>query len=354
MYYSHISTKAAVLVNVAEPLQIIDNIQIPVLKRGQVLVKVLYAGLCHSQLMEIQGLRGVDKFLPHMLGHEGVGEVIDIGEGVSKVKAKDTVVLGWIKGQGLEGGSVQYKTSEGMMINAGSIAVFSEYAVLSENRLTLKPPHTPPHLASLYGCAVPTGLGMVIHNLPSDAKGTIVFLGLGGIGLSALLSIKLYDFSRVIVIDVNEEKLALAKELGATHTINAILADSVGEVMQLTEGVGVDYSFESAGRADTIEQAFAMVRKNGGKCIFASHPAAGDKIQLDPFDLICGKKIEGTWGGNCTPDSDIAKFDQYYQQGLLPLESLLSKQYELENINQAIDDLKNKKIVRASIAFDKV
>ena len=132
----------------------------------------------------------------------------------------------------------------------------------------------------------------------------------------------------------------MAKQLGATDAINASLVDPVAEVLKLTHGMGVDYSFESAGRVKTIEQAFSMVRKNGGKCIFASHPAVGHKISLDPFDLICGKKIEGTWGGDSIPDQDINKFDDYYQKKMLPLEKLISKKYDLQNINHAIDDLK--------------
>lgn len=349
MDYSTFVTRAAVLTHVNQPLKVIEDIQVPRPGFGQVIVKMTFAGLCHSQLMEVQGLRGEDKYLPHMLGHEGAGEVVEIGEGVTKVKPGDSVVVGWIKGQGVDAKGCHYKTKQGTLINAGPIATFSEYAVISENRIMQKPLATPLNLSSLYGCAVPTGLGMVINNLPENANGTIAFIGLGGVGISAFLSVNLYSFSQVIAIDVNEDKLKLAQELGATHIINAGEVNPVEKVMQLTNGLGVDYSFESAGRVETIEQAFAMVRKNGGKCVFASHPAAGHKISLDPFDLICGKKIEGTWGGGSKPDIDIIKFDEFYQKGLLPLEHLLSKQYSLDEINLAIDDLKNKRVVRASI-----
>ena len=341
--------KAAVLQQTAKPLVLMNDITFPTLSKGQVLVKIRYAGLCHSQLMEIQGLRGEDKYLPHMLGHEGVGIVVAIGEGVSKVKPNDEVVISWIKGDGIDAGGTQYKTTQGLTINAGATTAFSEYAVISENRLVLKPKNTPEQIAVLYGCAVPTGFGMVINNIPSDAKGCIAFVGLGGIGMSALLAARFFDFEKVIAIDINEDKLLLAKQSGATHLINAQREDPVKAVNQWTNNRGVDYCFESAGSVKTIEQAYALIRKQGGQCIFASHPPATEKIMIDPFDLICGKNIKGTWGGEVKPDHDVRRFDAWYTQGRLPLEQLISKEYHLNDINEAVEDLHQRRIIRALI-----
>ncbi|OGT39863.1 MAG: acetoin dehydrogenase [Gammaproteobacteria bacterium RIFCSPHIGHO2_12_FULL_36_30] len=340
---------AAVLIEQNKPLVLLNNILIPTLKRGQVLVKILFAGLCHSQLMEISGLRGEDKYLPHLLGHEGVGTVVEVGEGVTKIKKNDTVVLGWIKGDGLDGGASQYHTQDGLIINSGAVTTFSDYAIISENRLTKKPIHTPDELAVLYGCAIPTGLGMVLNAVPEKFTGTVGFVGLGGIGLSALLSSKLRHFEKIIAIDINAEKLLLAKELGATHVINPANQNTQDEIKKLTNNVGVDFCFESAGSCKTIELAFEITKRLGGKCIFASHPPAHEKISLDPFELICGKHICGTWGGDSVPDQDIRKFNDYYHKKLLPLEKLISKKYLLEDINQAVEDLKDKKIARALI-----
>lgn len=340
---------AAVLMEQNKPLVLLNNIIVPKPGEGQVLVKILFAGLCHSQLMEIDGKRGEDKYLPHLLGHEGVGIVLEIGEGVTKVQPNDEIVLGWIKGEGLESGGCQYHTSDGLKINSGAVTTFSEFAIVSENRLTKKPKHTPLDLAVLYGCAVPTGLGMVLNTIPEDHRGMVGFVGLGGIGLSALLAAKLRQFKKVIAIDVNPEKLRLALELGATHLINPLEENTQEKVKILTNGIGLDFCFESAGSVKTIELAFDITRRFGGKCVFASHPASDEKITLNPFELICGKKIEGTWGGDSIPDQDINKFDDYYQKKLLPLEKLISKKYLLENINHAIEDLKNKKIARALI-----
>lgn len=340
---------AAVLTEHGKPLSIFENVLIPKPKHGQVLVKILYAGLCHSQLMEIDGKRGEDKYIPHMLGHEGIADVIEIGEGITKVKPGDRVVLGWIKGSGLENTGTQYQTSDGSMtINAGHVTTFSEYAIVSENRVTKKPLCTPDALSVLYGCAIPTGLGMVLNAIPENENAIVAFIGLGGIGLSALLSAKIRTFEKVIAIDTNPEKLALALELGASEVINPQVDNVIQRIKEITSNVGVDYCFESAGSAKTIELGFEIIRR-GGKCIFASHPAAHEKISLDPFELICGKKIEGTWGGASIPDQDMEKFDGYFKQGLLPLEKLISKQYELKKINDAIADLKNRKIARALI-----
>ena len=349
MNHITLTTKAAVLTKIGQPLEIMNDIFVPAPGPHQLVVKILYAGVCHSQLMEVEGLRGEDKYLPHMLGHEGVGEVICVSESVSKVTPGDIVVLGWIKTGGGEGGGCQYKTKKGLVINAGSVAVFSEYAVVSENRVTPKPPHTPLPLSALYGCAIPTGLGMVLNNVPKDENISVAFIGLGGIGLSALLSNKICRFKKTIAIDINEKKLEIARKLGITHLVNAKESDPVSVVMQLTDGRGVDFCFESAGKAKTIEQAFAMVRRMGGRCIFASHPAASEKISLDPFELICGKKIEGSWGGSSLPDSDIPKFDKYYGEGFLPLDYLFDQTYSLEKINLALDDLKNQRVARALI-----
>ena len=340
---------AAVLMKQNEPLVLFNNILIPQPKKGQVLVKIAFAGLCHSQLMEIDGKRGEDKYLPHLLGHEGVGRVVSIGEGVLKVKPNDEVILGWIKAEGLDSGACQYTTADGLIINSGAVTTFSDYAIVSENRLTKKPVNTPNELAVLYGCAIPTGLGMVLNAVPQSFSGTVAFVGLGGIGLSALLSVKLRSIQKVIVVDVNPEKLQLAMALGATAVINPLNQDALKAVKKLTQDKGVDFCFESAGSSKTIELAFEMTRRFGGKCIFASHPAAHEKITLDPFELICGKKIEGTWGGDSSPDQAVKEFDDYYQKKLLPLEKLISKKYLLKNINHAINDLKNKQIARALI-----
>ncbi|MGH1351080.1 MAG: zinc-binding dehydrogenase, partial [Methyloligellaceae bacterium] len=316
--------KAAILVKTGHDVKIEDGIELPELKTGQVLVKIHYAGVCHSQLMEARGARGEDAYLPHFLGHEGTATVVEIGPDVTKVKSGDKVIPGWIKASGIDGGPTQYRGPNGEIINSGAVTTFSNYAVISENRLVLKPPNTPADLAVLYGCALPTGAGLVFNELKPKEQSSIAIVGLGGIGLSALMAATQFAPTQLIAIDIEDQKLALSRELGATHCIKADASDLIEQVYNLTGGQGVDYAIEAAGLVKTIELGFDLIRRNGGELIFASHPKAGDRISIDPFELICGKNIRGTWGGNSSPDKDIPLLDQMYAQGKLNLEPLLS------------------------------
>ncbi|MCG7563595.1 MULTISPECIES: zinc-binding dehydrogenase [Pseudoalteromonas] len=340
--------KAAVLFNTGEPLEIINGIQMPALTRGQVQVKLLYSGLCHSQLMEVQGGRGEDKYLPHLLGHEGVGIVETIGEGVTKVSPGDKVVIGWIKGDGLDAPGGKYP-HEDYLINSGSATTLCEKTIVAENRLVTLPDDFPEKLAVLLGCALPTGLGLVFNELQPLPNSTLAVFGLGGIGMSALIAAKLGQPRMLIAVDVTEEKLAMAKKLGATHTINALEQDPVAAIQSLTDGQGVEYSIEASGQTRTIEQAFESVKDGGGQCIFASHPRDDEKISLEPHAFHRGKSIRGSWGGASRPDVDIPKFIALYNEGKLELDDLITRTYPLEDVNTALDDLHNKKIIRALI-----
>jgi S-(hydroxymethyl)glutathione dehydrogenase / alcohol dehydrogenase len=343
--------RGAVLWEIGKPLRVEDQIEIPTLEDGQVLVKLSYSGICHSQLMEVRGKRGKDRYLPHLLGHEGSGQVVATGNGVSKVSPGDWVILGWIKGKGKDVGGAKYQLGE-QTINSGAVTTFSTYTIASENRLVPLPPQVPKDLAVLFGCALPTGAGIVLNEIQPKIGSSIAIFGLGGIGLSALLACNVFECDPVIAIDVSPDKLNLALKFGATHVIDARNQNPVEEVKKITEDNGVDYSVEAAGRTETIEMAFRMVRKNGGRCVFASHPEAGKKICLDPFQLICGKSIQGSWGGGSAPDVDIPRIAELYVQGNLPLELLLSKTYSLDEINEALDDLENQRVFRPLITFD--
>lgn len=337
--------KAAVLHDTSKPLEI-RELLLPELKRGQVVVKIFYSGVCHSQLMEAKGLRGEDKYLPHLLGHEATGEVVSVGDEVSKVKIGDRVVLGWIKGDGIDAGGAQYLDTDGNTINSGAVTTFSEYSVVSENRLTLLPKHTPADLGVLYGCAMLTGAGVVKNELKPEPGKTLAVFGIGGIGMSAFLLATHLKLDKLIVVDVEQERLDLAKKLGATHTINAKDTDVLAMLKTITGSLGLDYIAEATGKNFMIEMAFKALNRNG-KLVFASHPKAGDLISIDPFELICGKHISGSWGGCSQPDIDIPYYDALYHKGELPLEFMLTKRYALEEVNDALADLENGKVIRA-------
>lgn len=343
--------KAAILRQTNQPLEIRD-IQFFPLEKGQILIQLAYSGVCHSQLMEARGKRGEDKWLPHLLGHEGTGIVIDIGEGVSKVKRGDKVILGWIKGNGLEAKPATY-TYENEKINSGNVTTFNEYSICAENRIIKLPKGIPMNIGVLFGCAIPTGAGITINEIDPEDGSSIAIFGLGGIGLSALMATKLFKCQTIIAIDIEDNKLELAKEFGATHIINSKYENVSERILEITNNKNLDYSIECSGIANVIETAFQSVRNHGGLCVFASHPQNGDKISIDPYDLICGKQIKGSWGGSSNPDTDIPKFANLYLKGQLPLEKLITKEYTLDQINNALDDLENRKVLRPLIVINK-
>lgn len=345
MSQTNLKISAAVLEQCGSPLVIYDDIELPTLKDGQMLCRIIHAGLCHSQLMEVNGQRGEDKFLPHMLGHEGVGEVIQVTPGVTKVKVGDQVVLGWIKGDGKDAGGSQY-TQNGRVINAGAVTTFSNFAVVSENRVVKIPEGIETKSAVLLGCALPTGAGIVLNQLKPDVGSHVGVFGLGGIGLSSVMALQHFSLDTIVVFDVEPEKIKLAKELGANLGFEATEL-GIQQFRQLYPE-GLDYIIECAGYTSTIETSFSLI-KAPGKCIFASHPVNGEKISIDPYDLICGKQIIGSWGGATHPDKDLPILVDIINKHKLPVEKLLSKDYELRNINEALADLKNRKIARAII-----
>jgi len=339
----------AVLVNINKPLQFIENIEIPKLKVGQLLVKVNYAGICHSQLMEQSGQRGEDKYLPHLLGHEGTGEVVDFGAGVNKLTCGDKVVLGWLKGGGLDAGGTVYDSPIGK-INSGAVTTFSQLTVVSENRCYKLPSNISMQEGVLLGCALPTGMGIITNQIKPNKNTSIGIVGLGGIGMSALIGANCHKCDLIVAIDTNDEKLRKAQGLGATHCINPLKQDVMSEVAKITKGKMLDYAVEAAGSCKTIENAFSLINYKTGHCIFASHPPAGQKIKLDPFELICGKKITGSWGG-CSHPEQMNSFVSE-NKSKINFETFMPDLYSFENINQGMDYLAEQKILRAVLQMD--
>jgi len=341
-------TKAAVLYQINRPLQV-EELTLPELKPGQVLVRIAYSGVCHSQLNETRGLKGEDKHLPHTLGHEGSGIVETVGPGVGKIRSGDHVVLTWIKGDGMDVPSTVYQRSGGSIVNSGAISTFMDCAIISENRLVVIPEEMPLREASLLGCAIPTGAGIVMNTARAQAGSSIAVFGIGGIGLSALLGAGLVKAARIIAVDVLEHKLEQARQVGATHVINARQQDPLTTILEITGGRGVDYAVEAAGQRQAMETAFQAVRDNGGLCVLIGNLPHGERISLDPFDLIKGKRIVGTWGGETQPDVDIPKYVELYLSGKLKLDRLITHSYGLYNINKALEDLEQGKVGRAVI-----
>jgi S-(hydroxymethyl)glutathione dehydrogenase / alcohol dehydrogenase len=344
-------TKAAILYELNKPVRI-EELIVPSLKAGQVLVKIAFSGVCHSQLNEVRGLKGEDRFLPHTLGHEGTGVVIDIGPEVKKVKLDDRVILTWIKGLGIDVPSVVYQKVDGSRVNSGAISTFMEYAVVSENRVVPFPGGLPMDELSLLGCAIPTGAGMALNSAKVKQGSAVAVFGLGGIGLSALIGSRLMGATTIIAVDKFPHKLEAACSLGATHAIEVGKSDILEEIKRITEGHGVDYAFEAAGVSIAMEEAFRSVRDGGGLCVLAGNLPQGEEISINPLDLIKGKRIVGTWGGETNPDNDIPVYLNWYREQKLKLSGLVAKKYALSEINQALEDLEAGELKRGLINMD--
>lgn len=337
-------TEGAVLRVLGEPLTL-EVLTTPTLGHGQVLVDVAFSGVCGSQLLEVRGRRGRDPHLPHTLGHEGSGTVLDVGSGVRKVKPGDRVILSWIQGSGLDAPSTSYDSAAGR-VNSGAISTFLRQAVIAENRLVPFPRDVPMREAALFGCAVPTGAGLAMEAGVGPGA-SVAVLGCGGIGLCAVMMAKALGAAVVIAVDVRPGKLEMARDVGATHTVDASAHDAVEAILALTGGAGVDFAFETAGSKRTTEAAFASVRVDGGLAVVAGNVAYGERISIDPMDLIRGRRIVGSWGGGCVPDRDIPRLADLYVRGALPMGKLLTHTYALGDVNRALDDLEAGKVGRS-------
>lgn len=342
-------TLAAVLEQQNAPLSLCE-LSIPLLKKGQVLVQIAYSGVCQTQLNEIRGYKGPDHFLPHTLGHEGSGVVLEIGEGVEKVKTGDRVVLSWIKGKGHEVSNAVYADGN-RMVQSGAISTFMEKAIISENRVIPIPREMPLREAALLGCAIPTGAGVIFNEMALKEGQSIAVFGAGGVGLSAILAARSLGAFPIIAVDLYDEKLEIAKLLGATHTINAKNENVSDSVRQHTDGKGVDFALESAGSRVAMEAAFASLKPSQGLCILAGNIPKGQRIELDPFDLIRGRQIRGTWGGKTSIESDISRYTDLFLRGSFPLVPLISHEFPLAQINEFMKEFEKGRAARGLIAF---
>jgi S-(hydroxymethyl)glutathione dehydrogenase/alcohol dehydrogenase len=338
-------TQAALLVQTGQPLVLAD-IETPALKPGQVLVEIAYSGACGTQVMEWRGDKGEDKWVPHCLGHEGTGTVLEVGSAVTKVKVGDKVVLSWIKGTGIEAGGAVYDW-DGKKVNAGGVTTFQRHSVVSENRLTLLPPDLPMDVAVLLGCAAPTGMGAVYNVLKVQPGDAVAVFGTGGIGINALMAAALAGAMPVIGIDPNPTRRALAQLYGATHVIDAS-GDVLAEIKKIVPQ-GVDLAVESSGIPAVMEQAVNATRQQGGRAVVIGNAKHGAVLPLNPGVFNQGKSLLGTWGGDSVPDRDYGRYGRLLSSGRFPVRDLLSKPYSLAQADQALQDLAAGKVGRPLI-----
>ena len=332
-------SKAAILTELHKPL-LIDEVELPkTLAVGQVLVKVFYSGICGYQLGEINGVKGSDPYLPHLLGHEGSAEVLAIGAGVQNIAVGDYVVMHWRKGRGIDAPMPQYQW-HGSSLNAGSVTTFNEYAVVSENRLTPIPNDFNLRLAPLLGCAVTTGFGVITNNARVKIGESVVIYGAGGVGLNMVQAAAMVSAYPIIAIDQYPEKLLLAQKLGATHIINAAQVDPVEEVESILGKSKLDIAIDNTGNPQVIESCYQLTAKQG-KVILVGVPRQGGNISIYSLPLHFGKIISGSHGGESEPAEDIPRFIRLFKANKLELEPIITNEFQFFEINKAIAGMKD-------------
>jgi S-(hydroxymethyl)glutathione dehydrogenase / alcohol dehydrogenase len=329
-------TQAALLVETGKPL-VMAELSIPVLKPGQVLVEIAYSGVCGTQVMEQRGLKGEDRWVPHCLGHEGTGSVLEVGGACKRVKPGDKVVLSWIRGGGIEAGGAVYDW-DGRRVNAGGVTTFQRHAVVSENRLTPLPDGLPMDLAVLLGCAAPTGMGSIVNVLRAVPGESVVVFGTGGVGLNAVMAAALAGLVPVIGVDPNPARRTLASAYGADFVIDPVAVDAVAEVRRLLPN-GADAAVEATGQPAVMDQVMRALRSQGGRAVVIGNARAGATVTLDPAQFNQGKSLLGTWGGDSVPDRDYPRFARLLGTSRFDVRGMLSAPYRLSEATEALDDL---------------
>lgn len=342
--------KAAILIEQKKPL-IIDDVELPKkLLYGQVLVRVMCSGICGSQIGEIDGVKGPDKFLPHLLGHEGGGIVEKVGSGVTKVKRGDYVVMHWRKGLGIESGTPKYKWKNSI-VNAGWVTTFNEYAVVSENRLTPIPSGTDFEVAALLGCAVTTGFGIINNNAKLKIGESIAIFGIGSVGINVVQGARMVSAYPIIAIDLYEHKLELAKKFGATHTINAsVHKDVSSEIFKIIGNHGVDVAIDNTGNTNVIQMAYEITSPTG-RTILVGVPKLKDKASIYTLPLHFDKKLIGSHGGDSHPSTDIPNYLKLIQFSKIILKDMITHRFTLNNINSALEKIRSGDIGKCTITM---
>jgi alcohol dehydrogenase len=355
----------------SKPLKI-EEIELDEPGMGEVLVKMTAAGLCHSDLSVITGVR--PRPVPMALGHEASATVMKVGDGVVNLKPGDRVVLVFVpscgncmpcmegrpalcepgaeangKGTLLSGARRLHLGQQAVNHHVG-VSAFAEHAVVSQRSCVRVEQDIDPVESALFGCAVLTGVGAVVNTAKVQPGQTVAVIGLGGVGMCSLLGAVASGAVEVIAVDLNDDKLKAAKELGATFTVNARDPDAAAKVREYTKG-GVDFAFEMAGVTPAMELAY-RITKRGGTTVTASlfHPQHTWPIQQ--VSLVAEERtVKGSYIGSCIPSRDIPRYIGLYLRGKLPINKLLGERLKLDDINRGFDKLNAGESMRDLVVF---
>lgn len=341
---------------------------------GELLIKIHASGLCHSDLSVINGDR--PRGLPIVLGHESSAEVVELGQGVTDLKIGDHVVMVFVPSCGccspcaegrpalcipgaqantagtlLSGDRRLLSSTDEPLNHHTGVSCFAEYAVVSRRSCVKVHREISHREASLFGCAVLTGAGAVINRARFQAGNSAAIVGLGGVGLSALLAAVASGSRRTVAVDLNDEKLALARELGATHTINPSKMADAGEFLEAAGG-GVDFGFDMAGSVKAFETAH-LLTKRGGTTITSGLPNPGSRFALPLAQMVAEERtVQGSYLGSGVPSRDIEKYIDLYVAGKLPVDRLMGKTFTLDSINEGFDHMLSGSSLRDTVVFD--
>jgi S-(hydroxymethyl)glutathione dehydrogenase/alcohol dehydrogenase len=328
---------AAYLEKIKRPLKI-ETIHISEPDFGQVLVKVINSSICGRQISEINGSKGKDKFLPHLLGHEGSGEVVKIGKGVRKLKKGDKVVMHWRPGSGISSNFPSYKNMNGKNIGGGLITTFNQYALVSENRLTKIPKNTPYDLAALMGCAASTALSLINNEAKVKIGESVLIIGSGGVGLNLILASKLVSAFPIVVTDINKKKLNLAKTIGADEIFN------FENIKKLERKF--DVIIDTSGNTKAIEFGYNNISDKYGRLVMVGQPDFKSKIVFNNASKnFTGKKIIDSQGGQFDPDKDLPNYIKLILNKRIRYKQLITNRVKIRDINLAIKKIKSGQIL---------
>ncbi len=352
---------------------VIEELELGEPQSGEILVKIHAAGLCHSDLSVIDGNR--PRQVPMVLGHEAAGEVVELGPDVKDLEIGDHVVFSFVpvcghcmpcmtarpalcengvaannQGTLLGGGTrLKGKQKEDIYHHMG-VSGFAEYTIASRHSVVKVDKTLPYEVAALFGCAIMTGVGAVINTARLMMGQTVLITGMGGVGFAALLGALAGGASKVIVADVNKEKLAQAMALGADHSIDTSEANALEQVKDLTRG-GVDVGLEFAGVIPALEFTYNATAR-GGKTVTAGLPHPSKKMEFAPVKLVAEERtLQGSYLGSCIPARDIPAYIKLYQTGRLPVDKLMTHKLKLNDINEAFERLADGKAIRQIVTF---
>jgi NDMA-dependent alcohol dehydrogenase len=366
--------KAAVMTGIDQPLEIRDDVEVEAPRAGEIKIRMGASGVCHSDLSMNNGT--MMAATPIVLGHEGAGVVEEVGEGVTSLKPGDHVVVSWVpqcgdcffcnRDQGylcenanaalatggLLDGTTRFTSQGAPLYQMAASGTFSEVSIIPAIGAVKIPDDIDMKVAALIGCGVLTGTGAALNTADIKKGDTVAVVGCGGVGLNVIQGARIAGAGEIIAVDMNETKLQMAKEFGATATVNAAQADAVSQVMEMTQQRGADVAFEVIGLPQTIDQTITMTRR-GGQAILVGVPKMDVMVNIPAFFglVLAEKTVKGCWYGSSNVQKDVPKLIELYKKGDLKLDELISRTITLDQVNEAFEAMKTGEVARSVIQY---